>query len=91
MKKQILFICDNGLKFGVLVDELSASKVAKRIIANLAITTKEFICISDYITPEGPNQEIGIRTKTIDAVVIADISNIQVPSNKIFVPGGKPN
>jgi len=56
MKKQILLICPNNQQFGVAVDELSASKTAKRIIADLSNPSKQFICFADYLTSKNPNQ-----------------------------------
>ena len=92
MKKQITIICEGGNQFGIRVEEMSVSKIVKQIIADLVNPTKEFISLIDYVSNENA-VPIYIRANEgyVKAIVVADISNIQVPNQRVFVPGGKSN
>ena len=92
MKKHIVLICEGGQQFGVVVEELSVSKVMKRIIEDLSNPSKVFVNFADYAPPKDSNQGLYVKSSIVGAVTVVDISNIQTPNKKIYVPGGvKPN
>jgi len=93
MKKHIILVCEGKQQFGLIVDELSAHKVIKNIVGDLKIPNKPFICLTDYAPDKDPNQELGIKSSVVNAVILADVpsnSNIQIP-RPVFRPGGRPN
>ena len=92
MKKQIVLLCENNQQFGLGVEELSVSKVVKRIIEDIwGKTPKVSICLSDYVPAEDQSEAMYVKSSIINAVFVVNMSNIQVPNKKLFVPGGKPN
>ena len=89
MKKQIVLVCENKQQFSIVVEELSISKIIKRIVTDLSNPTKQFICLIDYVPTRDPNEEMWVRSSVVKAIVVANVSNIQVPNKKIVVPSGR--
>ncbi|KKN28930.1 hypothetical protein LCGC14_0849280 [marine sediment metagenome] len=94
MKKNIVLMCDCGLQFGVLVDELSVAKIMKQIVNDVWINPKPCICFADYIPSKDPNQTMYVKTASVVSIRVENIqSGVQVPNKQLFVPGvvGRPN
>jgi len=88
MKKQILLICEKGLQFAIVIDELSVDKVMKGILYD--INNKPFVCLSDYVNEKDTNT-LWVRSSTVKGVAASKISNIQTPNRNLIVPTGRPN
>jgi len=88
MKKNILLICDCGLQFGVVVDEMSVSKVVKQLKNDIYVTPKPCLDFADYAPNKDPNQTMIVKTGPVVAIRVIDVnSNVQVPNKKLFMPG----
>ena len=94
MNKHIILICEGGQQFGLVVPELSASKVTNKMFADintmLADSTgkKQFICVSDYMPSEDPNQEMYVKAKIVNTIVIVGVSDIVLPAKHLVSPTG---
>ncbi len=86
MQKHVVLICDGGAQFGVVVDEQSVKKVLRQILADLEKSSPRFICFAHYVPVENPCHELWVKKSIVNAVRVADISNIQVPGKQILLP-----
>lgn len=90
MKKHVILFCEGKQQFGVMVEEMSASKVAKTIVDDLTNSSKEFIELTGYVPDKkDSSQELYVRTSIVVGVLVADINNIQVPNKQLMMPGFK--
>jgi len=90
MNKHIILICENG-QYGLVVDKLSVHKAMKSIVDDLSNPTKQFIELNSYAPKKDSDQEMWVRTRIVNCVMVVDISNIKVPSKKLVFPSGKSN